>query len=107
MYRPPPRVVADAVEVEGRLSVALDHAKLPLPQAAEGNVVGRLTIHEMRLTPGKSTRDLVALAGQIEAILRGLKAQRRASQASDAVITLSEQQIPFRMTALPAFISKP
>jgi len=90
-------VVADAVEVEGRLSVALDHAKLPLPQAAEGNVVGRLTIHEMRLTPGKSTRDLVALAGQIEAILRGLKAQRRASQASDAVITLSEQQIPFRM----------
>jgi translocation and assembly module TamB len=90
-------VVADAVEVEGRLSVALDHAKLPLPRVAEGDIVGRLTIHEMRLTPGKSTRDLVALAGQIEAIFRGLKAQHRTSQASNAAIMLSEQQIPFRM----------
>lgn len=88
-------MLADAVEAEGRFSIDLDGASVPLAAPAESHLSGRLTVHSIELTPGPLTGQFLALAGQLELIFRG---GGLAGRAADTKVTMREnQQIIFRM----------
>ncbi|MCH8922040.1 MAG: hypothetical protein IIA67_02690 [Planctomycetes bacterium] len=88
-------VVADAVDAQGRFSIDLDGASVPLSAPEETKLSGRLTVHTIKLTPGPLTGQFLQLAGRLETIFRG---GGLAGRVADTTVTMREnQQVEFRM----------
>ena len=89
-------LVAGATTAEGRFSVSLNTANIPIGQATDANVEGELIVHEAHLGPGAVTRDLIGIAEQVRAITK-----RRPFNASnrgpDRWLDLPEQRVAFQM----------
>ena len=89
-------IMADATQVEGRFSVDLDGAKVPLPDPKTGDVAGTLKIHSAQVRSGPLVDQFVTLIRQIEGILRKRSAGSAANGPS-TLLTMSEHDVPFRM----------
>ncbi len=64
-------LLADATSAEGRFSVLLDGASVPLADADQSNVHGQLTIHAAQIGPGPLAQPLLGLAQQVKSVARG------------------------------------
>jgi hypothetical protein len=64
-------VVAGATRTEGAFSFFLENAQIPLRQPKQGRLAGRLTIHNLAVTPGPMIQSIAALVRQIEAFGKG------------------------------------
>ena len=62
-------LVADATSAEGRFSIALDGARVPLAAPEQSRVRGRLTIHAARVGPGPLARQFLSAAQQVKGIV--------------------------------------
>ncbi|MCS7044980.1 MAG: hypothetical protein NZO58_01360 [Gemmataceae bacterium] len=49
-------LLADVAEVDGKLSLRLDHARLPLADAKAADVKGTLVLHDAKVAPGPAIR---------------------------------------------------
>jgi hypothetical protein len=88
-------VLADAVEAQGRFSIDLDGASVPLHSPRNSSLSGRLTVHSIQLKSGPLTSQFLRLASQLETLFRG---GGLAGRVSDSKVTMPEnQQVAFRM----------
>ncbi|RIK75409.1 MAG: hypothetical protein DCC67_15335 [Planctomycetota bacterium] len=61
-------ILAGATRSEGSFSFFLNSADIPLRQPQQGRLDGRLTIHQLAVTPGPLLQDVANLVRQIEAL---------------------------------------
>jgi hypothetical protein len=57
-------VMAHVATAEGRFSVDIDRCRIPLANPAQGEVLGRLTIHTAQVAPGPLVAELAVLLGR-------------------------------------------
>lgn len=62
-------LLADATRAEGRFSVMLDGAKVPLTDTAKSDMHGQLTIHSAQVGPGPLAQEFLTLSQQVKTIL--------------------------------------
>jgi translocation and assembly module TamB len=61
-------IVAGAARTEGTFSFFLNEASIPLRQPKQGKLDGRLTVHNLAVTPGPMIQNIVVLIQQIDAL---------------------------------------
>jgi len=89
-------LLADATRAEGRFSLDLEGASLPVSDPKRGEVAGTLAIHQADVNPGPMARQLIQVAEQVRQILkRGLPAA--AASPQNAWLKVPEQNVEFRM----------
>ncbi len=86
--------LADATRAEGRFSMLLDRARVPLQNPELGDVRGQLHIHLAQVGPGLHAKDIIALAQQIRGLLGGATAPANTT-AGGTWMRLPEQQFAF------------
>jgi len=89
--------VAGAAVADGRLSVQLDRAVVPVDNPATGTVKGTLTIHQARIQPGPLAQQFIQITQQITQLLQiegGLAARLR---SDDIWLEISENRADFMM----------
>lgn len=64
-------LLADATRAEGRFSVQLEGANVPLSDTNQSDVHGQLTIHSAQIGPGPLAQPLLGLAQQVKTVLDG------------------------------------
>lgn len=64
-------LLADATRAEGRFSVQLDGAQVPLTDTERSDAHGQLTIHSAQIGPGPLAQPLLGLAQQVKTVLDG------------------------------------
>lgn len=89
-------LLADVTEVEGRFSVDLDRALIPLDHPKTGTVQGQLAIHKARVGPSPLSQQFLWIAKQVKAIAEGDALNLAAPAAADWV-ELPEHQVDFQM----------
>lgn len=87
--------LADSAEVEGKLSLDVAGASLPLLDPATGSIAGSLAVHTAQVRPGPLALQIVGAIDQIQALLL----RRQAGELSKERVWLQmpEQQIPFKL----------
>ncbi|WP_428306836.1 hypothetical protein [Lacipirellula sp.] len=61
-------IIAGAARTEGSFSFFLNEAKIPLRQPKAGRLDGRLTVHNLAVTPGPMIQNIAVLIQQIDAL---------------------------------------
>jgi translocation and assembly module TamB len=61
-------IIAGAARTEGSFSFFLNGAQIPLRQPKAGKLDGRLTVHNLAVTPGPMIQSIAALIRQIDAL---------------------------------------
>lgn len=61
-------IVAGAARTEGSFSFFLNSAQIPLRQPKTGKLDGRLTVHNLAVTPGPMIQDIANLIKQVDAL---------------------------------------
>ena len=92
MYIAP--LVAQAAEAEGKFSLSLEGASVPLVNADRSNVAGTLQIHGAQVRPGPLTRQYIDMARQVQAIINAKAGEAQSGEASPLVV-LPEQNVQF------------
>jgi hypothetical protein len=86
--------LADATRAEGRFSVALESARVPLPDQSRSDVQGELTIHRAHVGPGPLAQQCILLIEQIRSLIDG-RAPGSSAAANATWLVLPEQTVPF------------
>ncbi len=87
-------VLADATEVDGRLTLIVESGQMPLAQPESAEISGIVRVHSARVTPGPLARQAIESA----ATLARLITQRAPAWADrELQIELPPQDIAFRM----------
>jgi len=89
-------LAADATRAEGKFSLSLAQAAIPVAQPAAAQVAGTLLIDSARIGPGPLTAPLVDLSRQIEAVVRGRLPESTAPE-SITWVALPQQQTQFQV----------
>lgn len=61
-------MVAGAAQTEGSFSFFLNQAQIPLRQPKTGRLEGRLTVHNLAVTPGPMIQQIATLISQLDAL---------------------------------------
>jgi len=89
-------LVADAAAAEGRFSVALQKAVIPLSGPNSGDVEGVLEVHQAQIGPGPLSQQLLMLAAQIRALAEGRVWDGR-GLLDEQWLQLPAQRVAFRL----------
>lgn len=89
-------MLADATRVDGRFSVDLANASVPLNAMRAGDIGGAIQIHGVDVRPGPLAMRYTDLAQQIQTLIKG-NSNSRVIAEDKAMIRLPEQTVPFRV----------
>jgi hypothetical protein len=89
--------VADAIETQGEFSLSTDGARMPLDAPAALQSAGQLTVHSMRVRPGRMGREWILLAEQIEAVLKDRQLPQLVTRPAQDWLTIDEQVVNYRV----------
>ena len=89
-------VVADATQTDGRFSIDLEGARVPLADPAAADVGGRLTVHGLQVRPGPLAAQYLAVGRQLEAFARH-QALPTDSPSPSALVSIYDQNVEFRV----------
>ncbi len=89
-------VVADATEAKGQFSLSLDQATIPLDQPKAARAKGTLQVHNASVGPGPLARQLILVAGQVQAALQ-LKLGDLGQLSESPWIQLPQQEVHFQV----------
>jgi hypothetical protein len=89
--------VADAAHAEGKLSLSLEGASVPLAAPLAGDVVGTLSIQSAQVGPGQTGLAFVGLARELYALIIGGGAAGANTNQDSALLTLPQQDVPFEV----------
>ena len=81
--------------MEGKLSLDLAGASLPLFDPATGSVDGTLAVHQVQVRPGPLALQIVGAIDQVQALL--LRRQAGELSKEQVWMQMPEQQIPFKL----------
>ena len=86
--------LADSAQVEGKFSLDMQGASLPLSAPATGTVDARLSVHQVQVRPGPLALKIVGAIDQVQSIIT----RRSVGDLSkDVWLEMPEQHIPFKM----------
>ena len=88
-------VLAEATRTQGRISIDLASARIPVANPDTGDISGRLAIHSVEVTPGPLTDQLLLLSRQVEAVLEKRTPPMKSEPTT--LLRLGEQNVDFRM----------
>ena len=88
-------LVSDATAAEGRFSVDLSGATVPVDDPMASQVAGTLAIHQAQIGPGPLAQQLLWLAGQVKAIAEGQPLEAAAAP-SERWLELPAQNVAFQ-----------
>jgi hypothetical protein len=99
-------VLAGATQSEGMFSLDLDGMRVPLGEPRQAESAGRLTVHSVRVVPGPLAQQWIALAQQIESLVKSRDPGRRGIGVGDdparerqvTLLSIRDQQVNFRVT---------
>jgi hypothetical protein len=89
-------LVADATAAQGRFSVTLQGATIPLENPHDGDIEGTIEVHSAQIGPGPLSQQLLMLASQIKALSEG-RPFDAANSLGNRWLDLPAQQVAFRM----------
>jgi translocation and assembly module TamB len=90
-------MLADATQAEGKFSVNLSSAAIPLASPEAGDVQGVLTIHSAQVGPGPLSREFLTIAKQVKAIVEKRPLDPASTGISNEWLTMPQQNIDFQM----------
>lgn len=90
-------VLAGATQSEGKFSLELEGARVPLADTAKADVAGKLTVHSVRVVPGPMAKQWVELAQQVEAISKRRDPTALAQRPPVTLLAVQDQQVNFRV----------
>ncbi|MBP90758.1 MAG: hypothetical protein CMJ64_29275 [Planctomycetaceae bacterium] len=89
-------LVADATAVQGRFSVSLEGATIPLDTPSAGDIEGTLELHEGQIGPGPLSQQLLWLASLVKSVADNQPWDGQ-STLGNTWLDVSEQRVAFRM----------
>ncbi len=89
-------MLADATLVDGRLSVAMNSAKVPIEDWQASQLSGELAIHSANVRPGPLAEQFLDVAEQVKAIINR-KSSSSIINRDEAWMKINEQTVDFRM----------
>ena len=89
-------MLSEATRTDGRLSMDLQWARVPLDNPKAADIAGRLTIQSIGVTSGPSARPFSLLTQKVEAIFRR-GAQPQSAGGESPLVKLGPQQVDFRL----------
>jgi len=89
-------LLADATRAEGRLSLDLAGAGIPVADPAKSEMHGTLAIHQAEISPGPTARQLVQLGMQVRQMVQRRMASTPAAPAG-AWLTMPEQNVEVQL----------
>jgi hypothetical protein len=89
-------LVADTTRAEGRFSIALDGAAIPLADLAMTSGQGQLIIHTAHVGPGPLARQFIGIANEVRGILNG-RGPGASANSDDVWLTLPQQTVLVEM----------
>jgi hypothetical protein len=89
-------LLADATRAQGRFSLDLEGANVPLNAPRTGEIAGTLAIHQGDVSPGPLARQVIPIAEQVEQLLKR-RLPTGASKPSSSWVKMPEQNVAFRM----------
>jgi hypothetical protein len=90
-------LLADATAAEGRFSVRLARAEVPLQDISRANIEGSLAIHTAQVGPGPLAQEFLTLAQQIRTLLDSQSGAAQSLNGRTSWITLPDQRVSFRV----------
>ena len=90
-------LLADATRAEGRFSVDLENANIPLTDYTSSNIKGVMVIHSAQVSPGPLGQQLDWIARQVEALLKRRPLSSVTSGGSSRWIEIPTQNVEFQM----------
>ncbi len=90
-------LLAEATRAEGRFSVELAGAKVPLMDPAKGDMQGIMQIHQAQIGPGPLGQQVLWIARQVKAIVEQRPLDSQTADRSFGGLTVPTQNIEFRM----------
>lgn len=89
-------MLADATVAEGRFSLNLDGASLPLSNMQGGDLGGNLLIHTAQIKPAAMGGELLTITRQLQTILK--TGSLGSGFSNDLQVDINNQNVEFRMT---------
>jgi translocation and assembly module TamB len=89
--------LTEATRIDGRFSLDLNHARVPLPTPDLSNVSGTLHIHAARLRPGPMFDEFALLAQQIQALVNGQSLPTGHTAPQSGLVESDPHELPFKM----------
>ena len=90
-------LLADATRAEGKFSVGLSGAAVPLTQPEKADVAGSLVIHRAEVGPGPLAQQYLALARQVRGLVERNPNIAPLIDPEKGVLVLPEQQLDFQV----------
>jgi hypothetical protein len=88
---------AEATRIDGRFSLDLDGAKVPLAAPKTGNVAGTLHLQSAKLRPGPLLDRFVFLTQRIQALIDRKPPPTSYAPPQSGLVELEPQSVPFQM----------
>lgn len=92
-------VVAGATVAQGKFSVDLEAAQVPLADPKQARVQGRLNVHQLKVSPGPMVQQLATLIRQLEAISKKEQFLQAATTARETKsLTMTDKVVDFQVS---------
>ncbi len=92
-------ILAGATRTEGQFSVDLQGAQLPVQNPQQSRVVGKLSVHQLRVSPGPMVEQFATVLRQIEAISRRKQfLQTATSPKKTKLLSISDTTVDFQVS---------
>lgn len=86
-------LLAEATRAEGRFSISLDGAQVPLTAPDRSELHGELHVHAAQIGPGPLAEHYLAIAQQVKTVVEGRPVS--AGLSSRATLNVAEQKVKF------------
>lgn len=90
-------LVAEATRAEGKFSLSLEGANMPLSAPVTGSAAGTLSIASAQIGPGPMGQQLQTVAREVLAFLKPGDGQAGSGSGNLALLSFPQQDVPFSM----------
>lgn len=92
-------ILAGATRAQGKFSIDLESAQVPLANAAQARVLGRLNVHQLNISPGPIVQDFASIVRQLELLSKQKQFLQAATNNREAKsLSMSDRQIDFQVS---------
>jgi hypothetical protein len=92
-------VVAGATVAQGKFSVDLEAAQVPLADPKQARVQGRLNVHQLQVSPGPMVQQLATLIRQLEALSKKEQFLQAATTTRETKsLTMTDKAVDFQVS---------
>ena len=92
-------IIAGATRAQGKFSIELQSAQVPLADPKLARVLGRLNVHQLDISPGPIVQDFAAIVHQLESLSkRGQFLQAATTSRETKSLSMTDRKIDFQVS---------